>query len=58
MSFGNDLQKSGGGTEFELIGTLNIVVVQTKPKAPEPTRTPLIQIKQNLNHHSIKMPVH
>ena len=40
MSFGKDLQKSGGDTEFELIGTLNIVVVQTKPKAPEPIRTP------------------
>lgn len=40
MSVCKDLQKSGGDTEFELIGTLNIVVVQTKPKAPEPIRTP------------------
>ena len=32
--------KIGGGAKFELIRTFNLVVVQTKPKAPEPIRTP------------------
>jgi hypothetical protein len=30
----------GGGTAYPMFGCLGIAVVQTKPKAPDPIRTP------------------